>query len=145
MGNCITSIKEINRIDFSEIFGYMNATEEILKKDPAEIYNKMDEESKSYYRRIIEQKARKSKISEIYISEKIIELCNKCANSKKAEDKRKSHVGYYLIKSEGIELLNKALEIKSSFKLTNKQKSRLYIASNILVPIYFSFVSLLNI
>ena len=61
MGNCITSIKEINRIDFTELFSYMNASEEILKLDPAGIYTKMDEESKSYYRQIIEKKARKNK------------------------------------------------------------------------------------
>ena len=70
MGNCITTIKEINRIDFSEVFGNMNASEEILKQDPSGIYSQMDEESKSYYRRLIEKKARKSKISEIYITEK---------------------------------------------------------------------------
>ena len=70
MGNCITSIKEINRIDFIELFNYMNASEDILKLDPSGVYENMDEESKSYYRQIIEKMARKSKISEIYISEK---------------------------------------------------------------------------
>ncbi len=81
MGNCITSIKEINRIDFSELFSYMNASEELLKLDPSGIYNNMDEESKGYYRGIIEKKSKKTKISEIYIAEKIIELCKRYENS----------------------------------------------------------------
>ncbi len=137
MGNCITSIKEINRIDFSELFSYMNASEDILKLDPSGIYTKMDEESKSYFRQIIERKARKSKISEIYISEKIIELCMRYKNSDDLEEIKKSHVGYYLMKPEGIKELDNILEIRSHKRLTYKQKSRLYIASSILVPVYF--------
>ena len=140
MGNCITSIKEINRIDFSEIFNYMNASEEILKLDPAGIYSQMDEESKSYYRRKIEKKARKSKISEIYISEKIIELCKRYENSENIEDRKKSHVGYYLLEKAGEKELNNILEIKNKYSLSINQKSRLYIATNTLVPIYLSFV-----
>ncbi len=140
MGNCITSIKEINRIDFSELFSYMNASEEILKLDPSGIYPKQDEESKSYYRRLIENKARKTKISEIYISEKIIELCQRYKDAKELTELKKSHVGYYLLKYDGIKELNEALEIKSYKKLTTNQKSRLYIASNILIPLYFCFI-----
>ena len=148
MGNCITSIKTINRIDFSELFSYMNASEDILKMDPSGIYDKMDEESKNYFRQIIEKKARKHKISEIYISEKIIELCNKYRDSKEIKNKRKSHVGYYLLKKDGIEELNEILEVKENKRLTEGQKSRLYIASNVLIPIYLCFVMyvfLLNI
>ena len=137
MGNCITSIKEINRIDFTELFSYMNASEEILKLDPSGIYTQMDEESKSYYRQIIEKKARKNKISEIYISEKLIELCKRYENSNNLEDVKKSHVGYYLIKQDGIRELNNILEIKENKKLSYIQKAKLYIATNILVPIYF--------
>lgn len=145
MGNCITSIKEINRIDFSEVFSYINASEEILKKDPSGIYNLMDEESKSYYRRKLEEKARKNKISEIYISEKIIELCDQFKNKEELEEKKKSHIGYYLIKKDGIEALNEALEIKSKKKLNDNQKARLYIALNALIPIYICLILYLNL
>ena len=140
MGNCITSIKEINRIDFSEVFSYMNASEEILKLDPSGVYSQMDEESKSYYRRIIEKKARKAKMSEIYISEKIIELCKQYKNATNLEDIKKSHVGYYLLRKEGIEKLNSVLEIKNYKRLNDNQKSRLYIASSVLWPLYFCLI-----
>ena len=136
MGNCITSIKEINRIDFIELFNYMNASEDILKLDPSGVYENMDEESKSYYRQIIEKMARKSKISEIYISEKIIDLCKKHENLDDIEEKIKTHVGYYLIKDDGIKELNKELEMKTHKKLNYTQKSKLYIALSILIPIY---------
>ncbi len=137
IGNCITSIKEINRIDFCELFNYMNATEEILKLDPAGIYTKMDEASKSYFRQIIEKKAKKTKISEIYITEKIVELCKKYENSDNIEDIKKSHVGYYLMRDEGIKELDNILEIKIHKKMNNTSKAKLYIASNLILPIYF--------
>ena len=139
MGNCITSIREINRVDFSELFSYMNASEEILKLDPSGTYNKMDEESKSYYRRIIDEKSKKSKISEIYIAEKIIELCKRYENSDNPVDLKKSHVGYYLVK-EGINELNEILEIKTSKKYNYKLKARFYIAFNVIFPIYLCFL-----
>ena len=144
MGNCITSIKTINRIDFSELFGYMNASEEILKLDPAGIYSLMDQETKSYYRRIIEKLSKKSKISEIYISEKIISLCKRFEEYKTLEERKKSHVGYYLIK-DGLNELKKELEFKVKKSLTLKQKMRLYSSFNLLIPLYLSFVfSFLN-
>ena len=42
MGNSITSIKEIQRINFLEIFEKINGVEEILKQDPANVYEKID-------------------------------------------------------------------------------------------------------
>ena len=139
MGNCITSIKEINRIDFSEMFSYMNVSEDLLKKDPAKIYSKMDEESKNYYRGIIEKKSKKSKLSEIYISEKIIDLCKRYENAKNLEEQKKSHVGYYLLTKEGIEELNDRLEIKNRKSLNIYERSRIYTFLNIFVPIFLSF------
>ncbi len=139
MGNCITSIREINRVDFSELFSYMNASEEILKLDPSGVYNNMDEESKSYYRRIIDEKSKKSRISEIYIAEKIIELCKRYENSTNPADLKKSHVGYYLVK-EGINELNEILEIKAQKKYNYKFRSKFYIAFNVIFPIYLCFL-----
>ncbi len=40
IGNSITSLKRINRINFLEIFETINGVEEILKKDPANVYEK---------------------------------------------------------------------------------------------------------
>lgn len=138
-GNCIISIKTINRINFSELFSYINISEEILKMDPAGVYEAMDQDSKSYYRSQIEEISKKSKISEIYICEKIIELCKKYENYDNIIDKKKAHVGYYLI-DEGLSELKDSLEIKHKSKITKESCSKLYIASNIVFPIYFVFL-----
>lgn len=139
MGNCITSIKSVNRISFSELFSYINISEEILKMDPAGVYVEMDQDSKSYYRNKIEELSKKSKISEIYICEKIIELCKKYERFESIDDKKKAHVGYYLI-DDGIDDLRKELEIKKPKKITKSQASKLYIAGNIAGSMYLDFL-----
>ncbi len=139
IGNCITSIKAINRISFSELFGYINVSEEILRMDPANVYPFMDQDSKSYYRSKIEEISKKSKISEIYICEKVIELCKRYENYGSIVEKKKAHVGYYLI-DDGIDELKEALEMKHHKKVSKRVKSRFYASCNILIPMYLDFL-----
>lgn len=74
IGNSITSIKEIQRINFLEIFEKINGVEEILKQDPAKVYSNMDYKTKEYYRGKIKELSKKTKISEIYIARKNIRI-----------------------------------------------------------------------
>ena len=46
VGNSITSIKKIQRINFLEIFEKVNGVEELLKQDPAKVYENMDSKTK---------------------------------------------------------------------------------------------------
>lgn len=41
IGNCITSIKKIQRINFLEIFEKINGVEEVLRQDPSGVYENM--------------------------------------------------------------------------------------------------------
>ena len=83
IGNCITSIKKIQRINFLEIFEKINCVEELLNKDPAKVYEKMDYKTKDYYRQKIKEISKKTKISELYITKKLLELAhNGKSNSK---------------------------------------------------------------
>ena len=90
IGNCITTLKNISRIDFLKIFEKTNGVEEILKNDPAGVYEKMDYKTKTYYRGELKELANKTKISEIYIAKKLIDL----ATNKEGKE---AHIGYYLI------------------------------------------------
>ena len=76
IGNAITSIKSLNRISMVEIFENINAVEEILKQDPADVYEKMDYKTKILYRNSIKEISKKTKISEIYITKKVWSLAN---------------------------------------------------------------------
>ena len=119
MGNAICSIKEINRINFIENYSYMNAAEDILRLDPSGVYSQMDEETKSYYRREIEKISKKYKLSEIYISEKLLELSKNAQNENLDTKNKTCHVGYYLLKNDGKNKLFEALEINKRIKLNN--------------------------
>ena len=133
MANCITSIKKIQRINFLEMFEEINGVEGILNKDPSKIYEKMEYKTKEYYRNAIKEIAKKTKISEIYIAKKAIELCEQ----NKIETKE-SHIGYYLIE-EGREELFEKLEFKEK-KISNKAKVKLYICSIMIITLLLSSI-----
>ncbi len=126
LGNSIISLKEILRVNFLSLFEEINGVEDILKKDPAKVYSNMDYKTKEYYRNQIKQISEKTKISELYISKKVVELSIRYVNAKTIEDKKKSHIGYYLISDGKSELLN-TLGIKSKKKISNMNKAKIYI------------------
>ncbi len=128
IGNCIKSIKEINRINFGELFNTISGTEEILRNDPADVYSKMTQDSKMYYRKIIEEMSKKTKISEIYIAEKALNLALEYKDATDLEERKKSHIGYYLI-DNGKNKLWEVLTGNQSKILTATQKSKIYMSS----------------
>ena len=138
IGNSITSIKKIQRINFLEIFEKVNGVEELLKKDPSNVYSKMDSKSKEYYRNKIKEISRKTKISEIYITRKLLDLANKSSIEENKEEK-KNHIGYYLI-DEGILELYKELKYKPKINISIKTKAKIYIIAIILFSTIISFL-----
>lgn len=124
MGNSIISIKEILRVNFLDLFENINGVEEILKKDPANVYNKMDYKTKEDYRNKIKQISEKTKISEIYIANKVLEMATKY----QGENIKKTHIGYYLIEEGESELL-KELGERNIRKTSNTQKAKKYIST----------------
>ena len=122
MGNCITSIKEIQRINFLEIFEEINGVEELLKKDPADVYIKMDNKTKEYYRNKIKEVSKKTKISEMYVAKMLLKLANEAEAGTK-----NNHIGYYLI-DNGVNLLYKKLGYNKRERNTSA-KVKLYVFS----------------
>ena len=131
IGNSITSIKKIQRINFLEIFEKVNGVEELLKKDPSLVYEKMDNKTKEYYRNKIKEISKKTKISEIYIARKLLELAN-------GNEKKKSHIGYYLI-DEGIEELYKVLKYKKRNSIKLKERVKIYITLILIFSVIISY------
>ena len=116
IGNSIISIKKIQRINFLEIFEKINGVEELLKQDPSGTYEKMDNKTKEYYRNKIKEISKKTKISEIYITKKILELARG-----KIEGSKESHIGYFLI-DKGKEELYASIILKQEGNLHLKKK-----------------------
>ena len=133
IGNSITSIKRVQRINFLEIFEKINGVEELLKQDPSGVYERMDNKTKEYYRNKIKEISKKTKISEIYITRKLLEIASE--NSGKG---KKSHIGYYLI-DDGIDELYKALKCKKKASIDVKEKTKIYITLIVVFSLVISF------
>jgi len=146
MGNSITSIKEVQRINFLEIFEKINGVEEILRQDPSNVYSKMDHKTKEYYRGKIKEISKKSKISEIYIARKMLELAQE--NIEKEGINKKSHIGYYLI-DVGINELYKKIDYIGKREKTPEIKAKIYISTitifSIILSIILSYIVQLKI
>jgi len=115
ISSSINGLRNLDNINWEEVFNISNKVEEILSKDPAMVYSTMDFYSKDYYRHVLEKIARQNKISETFVARKVLQ-CAEENNDKEFEN----HVGYYLIDS-GREKLNHILNI--DFKGFEKLKN----------------------
>ena len=136
IGNCITSLKEVQRINFLEIFEKINSVEEILKLDPANVYDKMDYKTKDYYRQVIKKIAKKSKISEIYIAKKILEIASK-------EKGKKRHIGYYLF-GKNKNILYRKIGCKQEKIMEEKQKTKFFITGIYVLTVILDIIIISN-
>ena len=134
------------------IFKEINVVEQILKRDPAGVYPKMEYSSKDYYRKKILEISKKTKISEIFIAEEVIQLCKKneleqydtlnnryTEKTNKIRKLKKTHVGYYLIDDGKDELLSKLLK-KNVKSISTESKSKIYVFAIYFFTILFTIV-----
>ncbi|MCD5414997.1 MAG: hypothetical protein LR001_08385 [Clostridiales bacterium] len=124
IGNAIVSLNEVSTIDWNDIFESLSVVEEVLRKDPAGIYSKMDFESRDYYRKQVEIIAKKCRLEEISVARKIVE----CAKSNKTENytEKSNHVGYFLI-DKGRKELFLSLGINAKFDYAGNKKLSFYL------------------
>ncbi len=132
MGNSITSIKKIGRINFLEIFEKINGVEEILRQDPSNVYEKMDDKTKEYYRNKVKEISKRTKIAEMYIAKKALELAKKESLSSK-----QVHIGYYLI-DKGANQLYDVLGYKTSRQMSGADKTKAYLLAVVALSILLS-------
>ncbi len=137
IGNSIKSLNVISIIDWNDIFEKLSIVEEILREDPAKIYEKMDFQSRDYYRHMIEKISFKCGVSEAKIARSVVDYCHN--NEDKDNDERLSHVGYYII-DQGKEKLLKDLKCKVSRKYLHNYSLSSYIIPITLFTFIFSFV-----
>ncbi len=105
----------------------------------------MDYKTKAYYRNKIKEISKRTKISELYITQKALELAQTNANNvkldselsiKEQQKNKESHIGYYLI-SKGINELYKTLQTNKKPK-QEKNNLSLYILSITILSIIIS-------
>ena len=108
MGNSIMGIVSVSAMDWTSIFEYLSAIEQLLHLDPSGTYANMDAASRDLYRKCVKNIANACHTGERTVVVRANELAS-CA-----VDYEKTHVGYYLI-GDGKALLYKRLSGRNKY------------------------------
>ena len=98
VSNSIGSLRFLDAMDWRVFVETMSAVELILRKDPVDVYAKMDFATRDHYRHVVEKIAKYGRMSEVEVANKTLQLAKD--NTQKGgvgSDDRTAHVGYYLI------------------------------------------------
>ncbi|MEP6792907.1 MAG: hypothetical protein ABJB16_01165 [Saprospiraceae bacterium] len=118
MSNSIGSLRFLNSTDWREFVEQTSVVENALRNDTDGVYAKMDFHTRDHYRHIIENIAKNSKLSELAVANIALQSAKRNAE-KNPDDRRMSHVGYFLT-DEGAD----ATEKESGMVLNTKEKLR---------------------
>lgn len=126
----IISLKEISHMDEEKYFEALSELENLLSKDPAGVYSRMDTDSRSYYRQTAE------KLALLYGMDdhEVGEVCLELAEAGREDLNYSNHVGTYLV-GKGYPIL-KAKIIKQEPPKTlknSKKKDKCYMLTAALI------------
>jgi cellobiose phosphorylase len=132
MRNSIGSLRMLTTMDWRDFVEEHSIVEQRLRQDPAQIYARMDFNTRDHYRHVLEHLVKKSKLSEKEVSDIVLQLAGKGHNDQLKKDST-NHVGYYLV-GKGLLDTYKALNLKRTFfdvlkTFTKKRAFFLYISS----------------
>ncbi len=114
ISNSIGSLRFLGSMDWSEFVEAMSFVEHKLREDPGGFYGEMDFATRDRYRHVVERIARRSRLSEIEVARKAIQLAHEGAARSAGDGGRSDpacHVGFYLIDS-GRSDLERAVEMR---------------------------------
>ncbi len=96
MSNSINSLRLLSKMDWREFVEMLSVVEQTLRQDVTGTYPAMDFHTRDNYRHRVEVIAKQSKIPESEVARIAIQL-GQTSYEKNKSDKRKAHVGYYLV------------------------------------------------
>ncbi|MDR1891912.1 MAG: hypothetical protein LBQ48_02710, partial [Oscillospiraceae bacterium] len=91
IGSAVSGIRTLSAVDLEEIIEEFSLTEQILSRDPAGIYAKMDEATRSMYRRECARLSAREGIDEALAAQTIV------ANAENGTTELTRHVGHWLL------------------------------------------------
>lgn len=95
MSACIGTLRVMSGADMSECFEKICASEALLKRDPAGVYDNMSEETKAYYRTCVAEGARREGTDEAEFAAIALEKAEKASGGA-----REKHIGTYILPKE---------------------------------------------
>lgn len=91
VGNCVTSLRLLNAIDWNDFFEQVSLVEAVLQAEPTGVYRQQEFATRDRYRREIELLAKAAKRHEVEVAHLLV------SRSEAGTTPRERHVGFYLI------------------------------------------------
>ncbi len=123
-GNTITSLRLCGTLDWSRFVERVSLVEQILRRDPAAIYARMDFQSRDRYRKAAEKLAEPTGEAQVRVALRAVESARQAAELKGIGD-RTAHVGHHLIGPGRL-----GLEIDVAFRPSPGQRLRRFAFSH---------------
>ena len=102
VASCIRSLRALETTDWKAFFEEVSETEQILRRDPAGTYARMEFDTRDRYRKVVEDLASQSGRAEEEVAEAAVRA------AQESREGRAAHVGYHLVDA-GVETLARAL------------------------------------
>ncbi|HEY7685034.1 MAG TPA: glucoamylase family protein [Gemmatimonadales bacterium] len=96
VANAITSLRLCATLDWTQYFENVSLIEQVLRRDPAGVYGRMDFQSRDRYRQAVEELAEATGEAQVRVALRTVESARQAAELRLA-DNRAAHVGYHLI------------------------------------------------
>jgi cyclic beta-1,2-glucan synthetase len=96
IGNSITSLRLVSTVDWNRAVERVSLIEQVLHRDPAGVYARMDFGSRDRYRQAVEELAEPSGEAQVRVALRAIESARQAIEDH-AQEPRRAHVGYHLI------------------------------------------------
>jgi cyclic beta-1,2-glucan synthetase len=97
ISSLIGSLRLISTFDWTEFFESVSLVEQVLQRDPAGVYGRMDFQSRDQYRHAVEEMAEPTGDAQLRVALKAVERARQVTERTTGE--RGGHVGYYLVGS----------------------------------------------
>lgn len=111
----VNGLRALDDLRWKELFAAVNVVDRVLATDPARAYQRMDDDSRDLYRRVVSELARRSGRPEREVARQAIALANEATDAPGRASERRRHVGYYLT-DDGIHLLRTRLACRLPIK-----------------------------
>ncbi|MBZ5586975.1 MAG: carbohydrate-binding protein [Acidobacteriia bacterium] len=95
-GNTVTSLRFCATLDWSRFVEQVSPVEEILRRDPAGVYARMDFASRDRYRHAVEDLAEPTGEAQVRVALRTVESARRAAE-RKGTGEKSAHVGHHLI------------------------------------------------
>ncbi|MGC9358447.1 MAG: hypothetical protein ACP5GX_11290, partial [Anaerolineae bacterium] len=138
VANCIRSLRAIDAQDWKDFFEALSQVDLTLREDPAEVYARMDFDTRDHYRDAVETLARSSTADELTVAKEALRLAEEAGQTEEGSP-RTTHVGYYLL-GRGRDRLEDVLDYRPPLTVTLR---RLILSHP--TPFYLGLIGLLTL